>query len=146
MRYVGQEHSVAINVPPKVDAEETRELIKKAFDEAHAVRFSHSAPEEPAELVSLRVSVFGRLQKPDLPRAQAGGAEPDTAARRGSREVVLEGGAHAVSCAIYDRRKLLAGNVIHGPAVIEEPASSTLLDAGDRAEVDDYGQLAIELA
>jgi N-methylhydantoinase A len=146
MRYVGQEHSVAINVASSVVAEEARAQIKLAFDEAHEVRFSHSAPEEPAELVSLRVSVFGRLDKPELPRVQAGSAEPVTSARRGSREVVLDGESHAVSCAIYDRRELLAGNVIHGPAVVEEPASSTLLGMGDRAEVNDFGHLVVELA
>jgi len=29
--------------------------------------------------------------------------------------------------------------------VIEEPASSTLLGRGDRAEVDGYGQVVVEL-
>jgi len=151
MRSVGQEHSVAINVPPNVHGEEIREQIKTAFDEAHEVRFSHSAPEEPAELVSLRVSVFGRLEKPKLPRVNAGPAEPSAAARRGSRDIVLDesyadGESHAVSCPIYDRRELLAGNVVHGPAVVEEPASSTLLASGDRAEVNEYGHLVIDLA
>ncbi|HLQ34027.1 MAG TPA: hydantoinase/oxoprolinase family protein [Chloroflexota bacterium] len=151
MRYVGQEHSVAINVPPNLDAEEKRDIIKKAFDDAHELRFSHSAPEEPAELVSLRLSVFGRLQKPGLPRVQAGSSRPAEAARRGSRDIVLDKSyadaeSRAVSCALYDRRELLAGNVIHGPAVIEEPASSTLLAPGDRAEVNEYGHLVIELA
>jgi N-methylhydantoinase A len=146
MRYVGQEHSVAINVPASVESEDVRAQIKQAFDEAHEVRFSHSAPEEPAELVSLRLSVFGRLDKPELPKAAAGGGEPPHAARRGSREVVLDGAAQAVSCAIFDRRQLLAGNVVRGPAVIEEPASSTLLGPGDRAEVNEFGHLVIELA
>jgi N-methylhydantoinase A len=146
MRYVGQEHSVAINVPSKVDSEEVRQAIKRAFDEAHELRFSHSAPEEPAELVSLRVSVFGRLTKPDLPKAPSGGADPPATARRGSRDIVLDEHTRAVSCALYDRRELLSGNVVRGPAVIEEPASSTLLGPGDRAEVNPYGHLLIELA
>jgi N-methylhydantoinase A len=146
MRYVGQEHAVAINVPASVAAEENRETIKRAFDTAHELRFSHSAPEEPAELVSLRVSVFGRLHKPDLPRVAAGSAEPADKARRGSRDIILDESTSPVSCVIYDRGELLAGNVIHGPAVIEEPASSTLLGPGDRAEINEFGQIVIELA
>jgi N-methylhydantoinase A len=66
------------------------------------------------------------------------------AARKGSRDIVLD--ESSVSCVLYDRRELLAGNVVHGPAVIEEPASSTLLGPGDRAEVNDFGHLVIELA
>lgn len=146
MRYVGQEHSVAINVPSRLDTEEARVAIKQAFDQAHEVRFSHSAPEEQAELVSLRVSVFGRLEKPALPKVAAGSAESSEAARRGSRDIVLNESSQPISCALYDRRELLAGNVIHGPAVVEEPASSTLLGPGDRAEVNEYGHLVIELA
>jgi N-methylhydantoinase A len=146
MRYVGQEHSVAINVPPKVDAEDVREQIKRSFDQAHELRFSHSAPEEPAELVSLRVSVFGRLPKPELPRVAGGSSQPPAVARRGSRDIVLDDSTQPVRCAIYDRRELLAGNRLHGPAVIEEPASSTLLGPGDRVEVDAFGQLIIDLA
>jgi N-methylhydantoinase A len=146
MRYVGQEHSVAINIPPHVAGEPVREEMKRRFDEAHEVRFSHSAPEEPAELVSLHVSVFGRLSKPELPRVKAGSSEPPASALRGHRDIVLDDDTRAVSCAIYDRPSLLAGNVIHGPAVIEEPASSTLLSLGDRAEIDEYGQIVIDLA
>ena len=145
MRYIGQEHAVAVTVPAAVDSEAAREAIKKAFDEAHQVRFSHSAPVEPAQLVSLRVSVFGRMEKPPLPRIRQGTHEPLPEARRSSRMAILDEGETPVSCAVFDRLKLLAGNVIAGPAIIEEPASSTLLGAGDRATVNEYGHLAIEL-
>jgi N-methylhydantoinase A len=144
MRYIGQEHAVAVAVPPRFQGDAAREAIKRAFDEAHALRFSHSAPEEPAELVSLRVSVFGRVSKPDLPRVSAGGAEPPASSRRADRQVLLEGDA-PVTCAVYDRLQLLAGNIVIGPSVIEEPATSTLLGVGDRAAVNEYGHLVIAL-
>jgi N-methylhydantoinase A len=145
MRYVGQEHAVAVAIPAEVTGEPAREAIKRAFDDAHQVRFSHSAPEEPAELVSLRVSVFGRVGKPPLPRIAQGSEQPPASARRGDRLVTLDGGEQPVTCAIYDRLQLVAGNAIVGPAIIEEPASSTLLAAADRALVNVYGHLIIEL-
>ena len=46
---------------------------------------------------------------------------------------------------VWDRLKLKPGNMLQGPAVIEEPASSTFLGTGDRARVDEYGNLVIEL-
>jgi N-methylhydantoinase A len=145
MRYVGQEHAVAVAVPADVSDESARAAIKQAFDDAHQVRFSHSAPEEPAELVSLRVSVVGRLSKPPLPRIAQGVAEPPSNARRPARPIVLDEGQDPVPCAVYDRMQLLAGNVIQGPAVIEESATSTLLDPGDHATVDAFGHLIIDL-
>ena len=47
--------------------------------------------------------------------------------------------------AVFDRLQLLAGNIIEGPAIIEEPASSTFLGTGDRATVNEYGHLVIDL-
>jgi N-methylhydantoinase A len=145
MRYVGQEHAVAVSVPADVSGEAARDAIKAAFNEAHQLRFSHSAPEEPTELVSLRVSVFGRINKPALPRIPEGSDQSPADARRPSRAVVLDDQDEPVSCTVYDRTRLLAGNLLVGPAVIEEPASSTLLRPGDRAVVNAYGHLVIDL-
>ena len=44
---------------------------------------------------------------------------------------------------IFARAALVAGNRIAGPALIEERASTTVLMAGDRLEVEPYGNLAI---
>jgi N-methylhydantoinase A len=48
--------------------------------------------------------------------------------------------------AVFDRAHLLAGNVIEGPAVIEEASSTTVLDPGDVATVNAYGHLVIRIA
>ena len=145
MRYVGQEHAVAVTTPATVDNEDARQAIKSAFDQAHEVRFSHSAPEQPAQLVSLRVSVLGHMSKPPLPRIPQGSAGPSAQACRGSRLVMENEAEHPVDSAIFDRLQLLAGNIIEGPAIIEEPASSTFLGTGDRATVNEYGHLVIDL-
>ena len=145
MRYVGQEHAVAVNTPADVGNEEARQIIKDAFDQAHELRFSHSAPDEPAQLVSLRVSVLGHMSKPPLPRIPRGNALPPADAKRPPRPVIVDEGERPADCAVYDRMRLLAGNVIDGPAVIEEPASSTLVGPDDRATVNEYGHLVIDL-
>jgi N-methylhydantoinase A len=144
LRYVGQEHAVAVPVPASVGNETSRSTLKRTFDEAHQVRFSHSAPNEPAELVSLRVSVFGRMEKPGFPRVPAGrGDVPADVARRQKRTVVI--GDEPLECVVFDRAHLLAGNRIPGPAVIEEPASTTLLEPGDLVVVNEWGHLVIQV-
>jgi N-methylhydantoinase A/oxoprolinase/acetone carboxylase beta subunit len=50
-----------------------------------------------------------------------------------------------VSCSVYDRAGLLAGNTIEGPAIVEEAASTTIISSGDRLTVNDLGHLVIEL-
>ena len=91
MRYVGQEHAVAVRMPANVGDESARAEIKRLFDQAHDLRYSHSAPEESADIVSLRVSAIGRLGKPQFPKIPQGDATPPTAARRGTRSVIFEG-------------------------------------------------------
>lgn len=144
MRYVGQEHAVAVRMPADVGDESARAKIKQLFDDAHELRYSHSAPEESADIVSLRVSAIGRLRKPEFPRIRQGDATPPAAAHRGTRPVIFEG-TGAVQAAVFDRTKLLHSNVIHGPAIIEEAASTTVVEPGDIVTVNPYGHLVMQL-
>jgi N-methylhydantoinase A len=144
MRYVGQEHAVAVRIPGNVGDENARAEIKRLFDEAHDLRYSHSAPEESADIVSLRVSAIGRLQKPQFPKIPEGDTTPPAAAHRSMRTVIFEG-AGAVRAAVFDRTKLLQRNVINGPAIIEEAASTTLVEPGDIVAVNAYGHLIMQL-
>lgn len=145
MRYVGQEHTVTVAVPSTAPGADSAAALKRAFDAAHEQRYSHSAPDEPAQIVSLRVSAVGRLTKPDLVKVPDGDRVPPPAARTGSREVVFAPGTGAVSTPVYARAALLAGNRITGPAVIEEPTATTLLRPGDSLEVDGFGNLLLEI-
>lgn len=144
MRYAGQEHSVAVRMPASVGEEASREEVKRLFDEAHERLYSHSAPEESADLVSVRVSAIGRLNKPKLPEIDQGGQTPAEKARRGRRTVVFAGQG-ALTAAVFDRDELLSGNVIEGPAVIEEAASTTVIEPGDTVTVNRYGHLLMSL-
>ena len=144
MRYVGQEHAVAVRMPANVGDESARAEIKRLFDQAHDLRYSHSAPEESADIVSLRVSAIGRLGKPQFPKIPQGETTPPAAARRGTRSVIFEGSG-ALEAAVFDRTKLLHGNVIKGPAIIEEVASTTVVEPGDTVTVNAFGHLVMQL-
>ena len=145
LRYVGQEHAVAVRIPANVADETARREIKRLFDDAHEERYSHSAPEESADIVSLRVSAIGRLSKPQFPQVTEGGPVPQVAAHRGTRSVIFES-VGAVQATVFDRTKLLRGNVIQGPAIIEEAASTTVLEPGDIVTVNAFGHLVMQLA
>jgi N-methylhydantoinase A len=144
MRYVGQEHAVAVRMPAAVGDESARVEIKRLFDEAHELRYSHSAPEESADIVSLRVSAIGRLGKPQFAQIARGERMPPANAGRGIRSVIFEGTA-PVEAPVYDRTKLLQGNVINGPAIIEEVASTTVVEPGDTVTVNAFGHLIMQL-
>lgn len=53
----------------------------------------------------------------------------------------MDGNFHVAS--IYDRAKLLAGNLVEGPAIITEMDSTTLVLADCQAEIDATGVILI---
>lgn len=144
MRYVGQEHPVTVELPMRVFEREDRAAIKKHFDDDHLLRYGTSAPDERAEIVSLRASVTGVMRKPPQEKIPRGSAAPPKAAFTGRRPVEFSGRFRATPT--YARARLLAGNRIAGPALIEEHASTTVLMPGDRLTVDAWGNLVIAVA
>jgi N-methylhydantoinase A len=145
MRYQGQEHTVTVPLPVNLAAPNAREVIRHAFDAAYAQQFSHNAPDQDAELVTIRVAVLGELPKPQLTHIPQGGEKPAAEAIRGSRKVLYAGTYERVEARVYDRKFLLSGNAIEGPALIDEHASTTVIGPHERLEVNSYGHLVIEV-
>jgi N-methylhydantoinase A len=141
MRYVGQEHAVTVDLPLNVFAKRDRATIKRLFDAMHLLRYGTSAPEERAEIVSLRTTVSGVMRKPPQAKIKRGQAKPPAKASTGKRNVYFSGGFRPAPT--FNRAALAASNRIKGPALIEEHASTTVLMPGDTCEVDAYGNLVI---
>jgi N-methylhydantoinase A len=144
MRYVGQEHAVTVDLPMAFFEGKDRSAIKQQFDELHKVRYGTSAPKEPADLVSLRVTVLGIMKKPPKHSVDEGSSKPEKAAVRAVKPVYFRCGGWA-DTPVYKRDRLRAGNVISGPALIEEHASTTVMQPGDEMRVDELGNLQISI-
>ena len=91
MRYVGQEHAVTVDLPMKVFEKQDRAAIKRHFDEMHELRYGTCAPNERAEIVSLRTTVAGLMRKPPPEKIGRGGAAPPKPAFTGRRPVYVGG-------------------------------------------------------
>jgi N-methylhydantoinase A len=144
MRYVGQEHAVTVDLPGAFFADKDRSAIKNHFDQVHKVRYGTSAPQEAADLVSLRVTVLGTMKKPPRHHVAEGAAQPEAGALRGTKPVYFRTGGWA-DTPVYKRDALRAGNLIAGPALIEEHASTTVVQPGDELRVDGLGNLQIAI-
>jgi len=142
MRYVGQEHSVTVDIPERHFIDGNRKAIKELFDAVHAQRYGTSAPDEPAEIASLRTTISGIVEKPGLERIKAGEKTPPKKAKTGARKCFFQGMGF-VETTTFARAELLAGNRIQGPALVEEHASTTVVAPGDSLEVDALGNLDI---
>jgi N-methylhydantoinase A len=146
MRYVGQEHAVTVDLPLELFPRRDRAGVKRHFDAMHELRYGTCAPDERAEIVSLRSTVTGRMRKPAPQTIATGGATPGSDARIGRRLVYFGETGGFVDTPTFARTALVGGNRLQGPALIEEHASTTVLPPGHRLEVDAFGNLVIAVA
>jgi N-methylhydantoinase A len=146
MRYQGQEHTVNVRMPgQQLGSDDDVARVVDDFNAAHQRQYGHSMMDDPVEIVTLRRRALGLLPRPDLPRIGAGTGDVDNA-RKGVRPVYrYEAGEH-VDYLVYERDRLLGGDRIEGPAIVEEPSSTTVFHAGDVLTVGEYGELVIDIA
>ncbi|GIH27813.1 5-oxoprolinase [Acrocarpospora phusangensis] len=141
IRYHGQ--GFEISVPAGIAAFDGEggglKALGAAFDAEHERLFSFLLKNEH-ELVSVRAAVSG--PRPHVAAVTlAQGTEDPAAALRTTTTVYV--GGEQTRANVYDRGKLLAGNVVAGPAVVTEMDSTTLVLPGHAATVHPSGSLLI---
>ena len=143
MRYQGMASELTVPVPDgKMGPKEAKEMLGN-FHLAHQDTYGYSYEgQQLVEIVNLRVSALGFL--PHLkPQPIAQGDADAAAALTGTRSVHFEKVRDFVECSIYERSKLLAGNRLSGPAVIEQYDTNTMVHPGQTLVVDSLGNLVI---
>jgi N-methylhydantoinase A len=141
MRYEGQEHVLTIGVDDSFLADPDLAALRRLFDDRHRIAYGYEMP-DPVEVTAYRVRAVGSLDKPTRPSLPAGGADASHA-RTGTRRAVHRESGGELEWQVYDRTRLQAGNTLTGPAIVEEPAATTLVGPGQTLEVDDLGNLVV---
>ena len=143
--YQHQSHELRVPVPPGKLTAARLDEVEGAFHAEHERVFTFANVGDPVVYNELYVTAFATANPPRWQPLAAGGTEPPTAARRGGRRVYSTVAGAFVEAEVFDRAALLADNEIHGPAVIEEMDSTTLLEIGQRAVVHSLGHLMVHL-
>ncbi|UFN51548.1 hydantoinase/oxoprolinase family protein (plasmid) [Roseomonas sp. OT10] len=141
MRYQGQAFDVEVEIPSDVATGDLdAATLSRLFHAAYEALYHNSDLRAAVLLVDLRVSVIGRTEPPGArPLPQA--AEGEAPVPRGRRPIFFTGRYH--DAAIHDRAGLKAGQVIHGPAVIEQFDTTTFVTPGFSACSDINGNLML---
>ena len=139
LRYVGQEFTLSVPVSPKQLEAADRAAIRKAFDALYEHRYAHHSPEEPVEIVNIRLAVIGKRPTTEFPRLTRG-AKALAASRQ---QVVFAGSERPIACPVYRRDALKAGARFSGPALVREHGTTTVLPAGAACRVVPTGELII---
>jgi N-methylhydantoinase A len=145
MRYVGQGYELSVPISDgRIDGHALATL-RGAFDRVYAHRYGYSDAQAAVELVTVAVTVTGAGPDVRLPE-QPPDIRDATAARKPDRAVYFPETRGHVRCAIYDRARLPVGARIEGPAVVEEPESTSVLPPGTTTEVDPWANLLVTFA
>jgi N-methylhydantoinase A len=130
--FVGQAHH--IEVPFELDDPEALlDRVYERFCQLHEQVYGHST-RSAAMFVNLRaVQHAGAAQSGSAAGLAAGGSRP--AARKGSRKILLDARGDFVAAGVYDRDGLAPGDLVDGPAIIEQSDTTTLVEPGWQATV-----------
>jgi N-methylhydantoinase A len=137
LRYHGQSFELAVTVPPGSLSDADVQRLRDEFHAMHERAYGYAAPDDPVELVNVRLAAVGVTPKPRRAPLPEGGSSAAPAVK-GRREVWFAEAGGVRPTVVLDRGKLLRGNVIDGPAIIEEPDASTLVHPGWTATVDEH--------
>jgi len=135
LRYLGQEYTLTISI---ANFEEGwQDALKKNFDDAYLIRFGHCNEEEKVEMVNLRVTTIGYIQRIDHELTRA----PENSSPI-SREQSWSGNDWA-DTPVYRRDSLPSNTPIDGPSMVLEPNATTYIPHGWQMRLHELGHLLI---
>ena len=147
MRYIGQNFELAVPVAAaaslSADALPGADALRAKFFEVHDRAYGYHNPDDPVEVVNFRLTARGHLYKePEAPPRDGSPPPPEPFE---TRPVFFSDSETPVDTPVYDRAKLLPGQAVEGPAIVEQLDATTPLYPQDRATVDAAGNIVIEV-
>jgi N-methylhydantoinase A len=148
MRYRYQVHELTLSLPPGT-AELTPKDLDGLYEDFHALyekSYGRGSGYREAgmEAMTFRLTARGRLKKPNVARFSLDGKDAGRAVKS-RRPVYFEEYRERVETVIYDFDKMKPGNQLAGPAVIETPVTTIVVNPKDRAFMDEFRNIRIDL-
>jgi N-methylhydantoinase A len=141
MQFQGQSHILTVAID---DLDISREALQKAFEAAYWQRFHVELSEIRPVLVNLHTAVIGKRKQVLLKSIAA--ATPKATLKEaeiGRRKVWFEAGW--MDTPVYRREFLPEGAKFDGPAILEQLDCTTVIEPGNRAELDPIGNLIVSV-
>ncbi len=139
MRYLRQAYELTVPLTEAPFSPEAVTQLVRRFHDMHRHAYGYARHEEPVEIVNLRLVALGKLPGLKLqPRESGYDAQPKPFANR-----TVYFGSRPLETAIYQRDTLKPGQVVPGPAIIEQLDSTVVVSPTFAAECDLYGNLIL---
>lgn len=141
LRYAGQEHTITVPLESEWVRDSDRLLagLRERFAALHTQLYGHGTLDPPLEIVTCRCRAIGRVARPRWSEWNV----RDAAAPKGVRLVYFRETAGYVETQIFDREHIALGQVVAGPAVIEEWTTTIVVPPAWSAEIDRLGDILL---
>jgi N-methylhydantoinase A len=140
VRYRGQTFKLTVDVPGGAVDSDAVAAVRDRFHDRYETIYGHASEDDPVEAVTWRIEAVDETPPIDLGAPSPGTTVDD--AVKGRRDAYA--GDAFVEHTVYDRSKLPAGEEVSGPAIVEEPESTTLVGPDATFHVDAVGNLLVE--
>ncbi|MDR3556580.1 MAG: hydantoinase/oxoprolinase family protein [Syntrophobacteraceae bacterium] len=138
MRYLGQFNEVSVSLPMSAQGlvrEQDMSYLLEMFHARHDALYGYSMAGAPTELINLRLQARGETVKPTFKPSQNHGPDASKALKN-NRQVFFDKGF--VNTPVYDGLALHHGNMIFGPAIVEEPTTTIVVPPDYNLQCDTY--------
>ena len=139
MRYDGQGYDVTVPLEEAWLISGDFARIRAAFDAAHRATYGHANETAEIWLKELRAHIIGRTPKPRIVPLRS---DPGSGALEGTRAVRLFGRESVAQ--VHERAALGIGQLIAGPAIVNQMDTTTWIPPGWQASVVPSGALVLE--
>jgi len=140
MRYVGQGHEIPVTLPARTLTADDVPAIRAEYDAQYSRFYDRPVPGSDVEILSYAVTV-ATIADSVANVSSAPAVVPATPART---QIVRDtASGEATPWAVYDRAGLARGATLHGPAIIAEDETSTLVGPGWTARIDGRGYIEL---
>ena len=139
-RYFGQNYELAIEADLALNDDALIAGLGRAFHAAHEFAYGFASESEPVQIVNVVVKAIGELDRPALPMV----SEAKPAGPSGHRMVLFDDTGR-VRTPFFRRSELARGQIIEGPAIVEQMDTTILVFPGDSARTDRWGNLVMEV-
>lgn len=150
MNYKGETHQITAPIPradPRNNlkvADEDIRLAVEAFHDAHEQLHTFANRGEKTFFMTLRLEAVFYTRKPPLRFVDLNGTDPGHAIKEWRSAYFFEY-SEPKSTPIYEGGKLLSGNIMEGPCIIQEPGTTIVVYPGMKACLTGHNNYEITL-
>jgi N-methylhydantoinase A len=147
VRYKGQINEVEVSVPSGPLDEAALARLIDDFHQRYETVYGQGAGfrEARVEIVTYRVRASSVSAKPRIVAAREGDRAPSNEAHAGARPVYWAELGDFETTPVFWGERLVAGNVVPGPGIIQAPDTTIVVHPFQTARVDTYGNILIDL-